>query len=148
MELHSHGILALNLKPCNFLLDNQDVAVVGEFGIPMLFAGSVAPSEQTVWLGSPNYMAPEQWGANVRGPVSFETDCWPFACSMVEMLTGERPWGNMTPEEIFKAVVVKHEKPGVPKDFPPAVERVLKACFEYDYCLRPSFQEILRAFIW
>lgn len=147
LELHSHGVLALNLKPCNFLLDDQDVAVVGEFGIPMLYAGMVAPSERTVWLGSPNYMAPEQWGANVRGPVSFETDCWGFACSVIELLTGERPWKNLTPEKIFKAVVDRHEKPNVPTGLPPSLERVLKRCFEYDYRRRPSVHEILQTFI-
>lgn len=123
------------------------MAIVGEFGIPMLFAGTASLSEQAVWLGSPNYMAPEQWGANVRGPVSFETDCWSFACSVLEMFTGERPWGNMTPEEIFKAVVIRHDKPIVPSELPPAVERVLNGCFEYDYRHRPAFHEILRAFI-
>ncbi|KAG0556214.1 hypothetical protein KC19_11G035500 [Ceratodon purpureus] len=146
-ELHSHGVLALNLKPCNFLLDEQDVAVLGEFGIPMLYAGMVAPSERAVLLGSPNYMAPEQWGANVRGPISFESDCWGFACSMIELLTGERPWRNLSSEEIFKAVVDRHEKPSVPTGLPHSLERVLQRCFEYDYRRRPSVQEILQTFI-
>lgn len=123
------------------------MAVLGEFGIPMLYAGMVAPSERAVWLGTPNYMAPEQWVANMRGPISFETDCWGFACSMVELLTGERPWKNLTPEEIFKAVVDRQEKPSVPTGLPLSLERVLKRCFEYDYRRRPSVHEILQTFV-
>jgi hypothetical protein len=147
MELHSRGILALNLKPCNFLVDNQNMAVVGEFGIPMLLGGIHSPfSEHPNWLGSPNYMAPEQWGANLRGPISLETDCWAFACSIIEMITGEMPCNHFSPQDIFDAVVVRHQKPLVPSGLPPAVDRVLKACFEYDYRSRPTFGEILRAF--
>ncbi len=146
MELHSRGILALNLKPCNFLLDNQNVAVVGEFGIPMLCGGISSPSsEHPYWVGSPNYMAPEQWGANLRGPISFETDCWAFACSIIEMITGEKPWNHVSPQDIFDAVVVRHQKPMVPSGLPPVVDKVLKACFEYDYRNRPAFGEILHA---
>ena len=36
MELHSKGILVLNLKPLNILHDEHDVAVVREFNIPIL----------------------------------------------------------------------------------------------------------------
>jgi serine/threonine protein kinase len=147
MELHSRGILALNLKPCNFLVDNQNMAVVGEFGIPMLLGGIHSPfSEHPYWLGSPNYMAPEQWGTNLRGPISLETDCWAFACSIIEMITGEMPWNHFSPQDIFDAVVVRHQKPLVPSGLHPAVDRVLKACFEYDYRSRPTFGEILCAF--
>lgn len=147
LELHSQEVLALNLKPCNFLLDDQDVAVLGEFGIPMLYAGLTAPSERAVWLGTPNYMAPEQWGANVRGPISYETDCWGFASSIIELLTGEKPWKNLTPEEIYKAVVDRREKPSVPTGLPLSLGRVLRRCFEYDYRRRPSVSELLQAFI-
>jgi hypothetical protein len=62
------------------------------------------------------------------------------------MITGEVPWNNMSSQDIFDAVVVRHQKPMVPSGLPPAVDRVLKACFEYDYRSRPAFREILRAF--
>lgn len=147
VELHSRGIVALNLKPSNFLVDEQDFAVVGEFGTPLLFPGSVSSTaESTIWLGSPNYMAPEQWGAVVRGPISFETDSWAFATSIIEMITGTKPWDKLTVEDIFNAVVVRHEKPSVPSGLPVAVEKILRACFEYDYRLRPTSEEIYRTF--
>ncbi|BBN17803.1 hypothetical protein MPTK1_7g16990 [Marchantia polymorpha subsp. ruderalis] len=147
MELHSCGVLALNLKPCNYLLDEQDTAVLGEFGIPLLFfENSATKSEPVPWMGTPNYMAPEQWDPALRGPLSFETDAWGFACSIVEMISGVKPWANLTANEILEAVVVKREKPAIPAGLPPGLHHILRACFEYDYRRRPTFAEILRAF--
>ncbi|KAL3699007.1 hypothetical protein R1sor_017029 [Riccia sorocarpa] len=148
MELHSCGVLALNLKPCNYLLDDNDTAILGEFGIPLLFfESSVTKSEPVPWMGTPNYMAPEQWDPALRGPLSFETDAWGFACSMVEMISGVKPWANRTASEIFEAVVIKGEKPSLPAGLPPGLQRILRSCFEYDYRRRPTFGQILRAFL-
>lgn len=147
MELHSKGILVLNLKPFNFLLDEHDVAVIGDFGIPMLLLGiPLSSSDLALRLGTPSYMAPEQWGADVRGPVSYETDCWGFGCSIIEMLTGVSPWHGKSAVEIYDAVVLRHEKPKIPSGLPRAVESVIKGCFEYDFRKRPSFADIHFAF--
>ncbi|KAJ7541569.1 hypothetical protein O6H91_10G065300 [Diphasiastrum complanatum] len=147
LELHLHGSLALNLKPCNFLLDDQDRAVVGEFGLPLLFLGTPAASSgHLIWLGTPNYMAPEQWDAHVRGPIHFETDAWGFACSIIEMIGGFKPWDGMSAEEIFSRVVVRGQSPSIPAGLPVAIFKIMKGCFEYDYRKRPNFEEILAAF--
>ncbi|GFZ08344.1 protein kinase superfamily protein [Actinidia rufa] len=62
MELHSKEILVLNLKPFNFLLNENDGAVLGDFGIPYMLLGIPLPSlDMARRLGTPNYMAPEQW---------------------------------------------------------------------------------------
>lgn len=146
-ELHSVRIMALNLKPCNFLLNEKDKAILGEFGIPSLVLGmSPSDDEKTVLLGTPNYMAPEQWEPELRGPLSFETDSWGFACSIIEMFTGVMPWHGHSPQEIYALVVKKREKPRIPSGLPPAIKNVLRCCFEYDFRNRPSFAEIIRAF--
>lgn len=137
----------LNLKPSNFLLDEHDQAVLGDFGIPYLLLGiSLSNSDMALRLGTPNYMAPEQWEPEVRGPVSLETDAWGFGCCFVEMLTGVQPWFGRSIEEICHSVVIKQEKPPVPSGLPPAVENVISGCFEYDFRNRPSMDDIIHAF--
>ncbi|KAK1549532.1 hypothetical protein Q3G72_003494 [Acer saccharum] len=146
-ELHSKGNLVLNLRPVNFLLNESNQAVLGDVGIPYLLLGIPLPSSNLVRrLGVPNYMAPEQWQPEVRGPISFETDSWGFACSIVEMLTGVQPWSGRSVEEIYDAVVKKQEKPRIPSGLPPPVENVLHGCFEYDFRCRPLMTDILRVF--
>lgn len=147
MELHLKGILVLNLKPFNFLLDVENRAILGDIGIPHVLLGVQLPSsDMTRRLGTPNYMAPEQWQPEVRGPISFETDSWGFGCSVVEMLTGIQPWCGMSIDEIYNSVVKREEKPRIPTGLPPEVENVIIGCFEYDFRSRPSMADILLAF--
>ncbi|GER48444.1 protein kinase [Striga asiatica] len=146
-QLHQIGALVLNLKPNNFLLDERDHIALGDFGIPHLLLGIPwLDSDLASRLGTPNYMAPEQWEPGVRGPISHETDSWGFACSMIELLTGIPPWFGQSIEEIHHAVVIRGEKPLVPDGLPPEVEDILKGCFEYDLRNRPLMSDILQAF--
>ncbi|GFS42660.1 protein kinase superfamily protein [Actinidia rufa] len=147
MELHSKEILVLNLKPFNFLLNENDGAVLGDLGIPYMLLGiPLLSSDMAHRLGTPNYMAPEQWQPEVRGPISFETDSWGFGCSIVEMFTGNQPWRGKSVNEIYNLVVKKQEKPQIPSGLPPAVENVIIGCFEYDLRSRPVMADILHAF--
>ncbi|CAL9075433.1 unnamed protein product [Musa textilis] len=147
LELHRRGFLLLNLKPCNFLLDDHDRAVIGDFGIPFLLHGFSLPCSDLVQrLGTPNYMAPEQWEPSINGPISFETDSWGFGCSIVEMLSGIQPWRGRSPDEIYQLVVIKKEKPKIPHGLPPKMEDILHGCFEDDFRNRPLMKDILHAF--
>ncbi|XP_077215084.1 protein kinase superfamily protein [Tasmannia lanceolata] len=146
IELHSRGFLVLNLKPFNFLLNDHDQAILGDFGIPSLLLGIPLPSsDMAMRLGTPNYMAPEQWQPDIRGPISFETDSWGFGCSIVEMLSGVRPWCGRSAEEIHHLVVTRQEKPNIPIGLPPAIENIVIGCFEYDFRNRPLMTDILQA---
>ncbi|KAI4337308.1 hypothetical protein L6164_015741 [Bauhinia variegata] len=147
LELHSKGIHILNVKPCNVLLSDNDQTILGDFGIPSLLLGSsFLHSDMAHRLGTPNYMAPEQWEPELRGPISFETDSWGFACTIVEMLTGNQPWYGRSVGEIYHSVVRKHEKPHIPSGLPSAIENILRGCFEYDFRNRPLMTDILRVF--
>lgn len=145
--MHSISVLVLNLKPTNFLLNEQDQVTLGDFGIPYLLFGIPPPDlDLALRLGTPNYMAPEQWEPEIRGPITFETDSWGFGCSIVEMLTGVQPWFGNSVEEIYNLVVIKQEKPQLPGGLPPAVASVINGCFEYDLRNRPLVPDILHAF--
>lgn len=147
LELHSNEILLLSLKPSNLLLDDHDHVFLGDFGIPNLLHGVPLVDPDTVLrLGTPNYMAPEQWEPEVRGPMMLETDSWGFGCSIVELLSGTQPWCGMAVAEIYRAVVIGQEHPCIPNGLPHAIEDVIRGCFEYDPRNRPSMKDILRSF--
>jgi len=147
MELQSQEMLILNLKPSNFLLDENDQAILGDFGVPYLLLGIPSSnSDMSQNTGTPNYMAPEQWEPEVRGPLSLESDTWGFGCSVLEMLTGVQPWCGRSLQQIYQSVVLRQEKPEIPGGLPPAVENALSACFEFDFRNRPLMTDILQAF--
>lgn len=147
VELQSQEMLILNLKPSNFLLDEHDHAILGDFGATFLLLGIPSPnSDMSQTMGTPNYMAPEQWEPEVRGPLSLESDTWGFGCSMLEMLTGVQPWCGRSLQQIYQSVVLKQEKPQIPSGLPPAVENLLSGCFEFDLRNRPLMADVFQAF--
>ncbi|CAN1287777.1 E3 ubiquitin-protein ligase KEG [Linum perenne] len=146
-EMHSKDILVLNVKPSNFLVNENDEAVLGDVGIPYILLGiQSSGSDMCRRLGTPNYMAPEQWQPEVRGPLSVEADSWGLGCSVVEMLTGVQPWCGRSVEEIYDLVVIKHKKPTIPDNLPPPVKTILHSCFEYDFRNRPLMTDVLHVF--
>lgn len=147
LDVHSKGILVMNLKPCNFLLNEHNHAILGDIGIPFLLHGLSLPNENLIQrLGTPNYMSPEQWEPEIRGPISYETDSWGFGCSILEMLTGHQPWCGKSYDEIYRLVVKKQEKPHIPTGLPPKLEDLLSGCFEYDFRDRPLMAHVLEVF--
>jgi serine/threonine protein kinase len=109
-----------------------------DFGIPsLLFGLSLRNLDLVQRFGTPNYMDLEQWQPSIRGPISFETDSWGFACSVLEMLSGIQPGCGKSADEICQPVVSKKEKPMFPYSLPPDIENMLSRCFEYDFSIVP-----------
>jgi serine/threonine protein kinase len=118
----------------HFLMMKVMVLLLGDFGIPsLLFGLSLLNLDLVQRFGTPNYMDPEQWQPSIRGPISFETDSWGFACSVLEMLSGIQPGRGKSADEIYQLVVSKKEKPMFPYSLPPDIENMLSGCFEYDF---------------
>ena len=68
IHLHSNQIIYRDLKPENTLVGLDGHVLLGDFGASKrlhLDDGSNAPAERIATgtlVGTPNYMAPEQWG--------------------------------------------------------------------------------------
>jgi predicted Ser/Thr protein kinase len=83
------GIVHRDVKPSNILVPSDGSgAVLVDFGIGRI-KGSSRNTQSGSWLGTPNYVAPEQvQGAEIDG----RADQYSLACVLFEVLTGEPPF--------------------------------------------------------
>ncbi|MBP2179667.1 serine/threonine-protein kinase [Amycolatopsis magusensis] len=80
---HHAGIVHRDYKPDNVLVDAQRQSKLVDFGIAVL-AGQAGLS-----VGTPAYMAPEQWSGNTASPA---TDVYAATCVFFQCVAGHRPF--------------------------------------------------------
>ena len=122
---HSRGILHRDVKPSNILLTNSGDPMLSDFGVAkILEEGEAATLTGTgVGLGTPEYMAPEQW----VGKATAASDQYSLGVVFYEMITGHKPYTAETPI----AVLLKQSNEPLPrprlfvKDLAEEVEQVL-----------------------
>ncbi len=81
---HQHGVLHLDLKPANVLIDKQGHVAITDFGLSRLIESDGCDQE---CVGTPVYMPPEQFMMTNVGPHS---DWYSFGCIAYEMMSGKR----------------------------------------------------------
>jgi serine/threonine protein kinase len=122
---HAEGILHRDVKPANILLTRQGQPMLSDFGIAKILdmEGNTQLTGTSMGIGTPEYMAPEQWGGK---PVA-QTDIYALGVVFFELITGKRPYTADTPF----AVMRKQLTDPLPRpsqcvaDLPDLVEQVL-----------------------
>ncbi|PSS24307.1 E3 ubiquitin-protein like [Actinidia chinensis var. chinensis] len=172
-ELHAAGIVCMNLKPSNILLDANGHAVVSDYGLPEILKkptcrkarldcdSSRIHSCMDCTMLSPNYTAPEAWEPLKKSlnlfwddaiGISAESDAWSFGCTLVEMCTGSIPWAGLSTEEIYRAVVKARRQPpqyasvvgvGIPRE----LWKMIGECLQFKSSKRPTFSAMLAIFL-
>ncbi len=88
---HAHGIIHLDVKPANLLLDGEDRLMLADFGVSALLDGYTHASLHA-YVGTPVYTAPEQWLEQPRAA----SDQYALAVTCYQLLTGRAPFmGNL-----------------------------------------------------
>lgn len=95
---HRSGVIHRDLKPTNVLLDVQDNAYLTDFGIAKIMSGNTHLTKSGLLMGTPNYMAPEQWRSQ---EVDGRTDVYALGMILYEMLVGLSAFDSDTVYEIM-----------------------------------------------
>jgi predicted Ser/Thr protein kinase len=122
---HAAGIVHRDFKPHNVLRSRDGRIVVTDFGLARDAAGELSAARDATppvgpgtadasppislagltitgtVLGTPAYMAPEQWGG---GAVTPATDQFAYCVALWEALAGERPYRGLSRDELQRQV--------------------------------------------
>jgi serine/threonine-protein kinase len=152
---HAEGIVHRDLKPQNVFLvpsehDGHTVirAKVLDFGISKIRGSSTVQTQDSMVLGTPQYMSPEQAMGN-NAAVDQRTDVFAMGTMVYEMLSGGPAFGgNSVPEVVFKAV---YEEPAplgdrVPGLGAPVIAAVNRAMAKLPEERFPSIGAFVEAF--
>ncbi len=105
--LHERGLVHRDLKPSNIFKTDVGTKIL-DFGLTRGIEENTDTrlTATTSIVGTPRYMAPEQWRSNGVGPWS---DLFSFGAILYEMLSGEYAFDGDDPIDIFHAAA--HEQP-------------------------------------
>ncbi|GAA4904542.1 protein kinase [Streptomyces coeruleoprunus] len=107
-EAHALGVLHRDLKPANVLLEEATGRVVlTDFGIAQL-AGASTLTEAGMFVGSPEYTAPERMQGMRAGP---KADLWSLGVLLCAAMTGRSPFHRDSLGGVLHAVVEGEIRP-------------------------------------
>lgn len=105
---HAEGIVHRDVKPGNILFRSDGTPLLSDFGIAKSLARDADLTATGVFLGSPNYMAPEQ---AEPGEIDTRVDIYALGVIFHEMLTGQKPYQS---ESVIE-VIHMHKHAPVPR---------------------------------
>ena len=123
---HRKGIIHRDIKPANIIITTDEKVKITDFGIAKVASSNLTTTGQ--FLGTPNYMSPEQ----VSGaPVDGRSDIFSLGVVLYELLTHRKPFvGENLTAISYKIVHEDFTPPAelsseVPAEFNPIVARAM-----------------------
>jgi serine/threonine protein kinase len=127
---HGRGFIHRDVKPANVLIDRADRVFLSDFGLSKDM-GSRGITSTGQWMGTAEYMAPEQAAGRT---IDFRADLYALGCVAFECVTGDVPF---TADNVL-AVMMAHANADIPDvssrnpSLPPAVDRVIRRAMAKD----------------
>lgn len=133
--IHEAGVVHLDFKPANVLI-GPDGPIVIDFGIAKALDTAASASTGQI-IGSPVYMAPEQYNGTDVGPA---TDMFAWGVTMVHAATGTPAFGLASAPAMMQRILL-----GEPdlSGLESPLRELVGACVAKDPALRPSARDVL-----
>ena len=144
---HRRGVIHRDIKPSNILVNEQGDLMLSDFGIARMQDAQPATgiTRTGSGVGTPDYMAPEQW----LGQVVAQSDIYALGVVFFELIAGVRPFTADTPAAVFLKHLqepipsVRRVIPGLPQQVEAVIFKALAKKPEDRYADMAAFAEAL-----
>jgi len=125
---HSRGVVHRDVKPANIIRTATGTAKITDFGIAKIATGDASLTAPGQFLGTPNYMAPEQIKATHK--VDGRADIFALGVVIYEALTGKKPFNGDSLTSISYQIVNEPFAPlrEIDSEIPAAYETIVDLC--------------------
>ena len=134
---HGHGVLHRDLKPANVMLAPGGVVKILDFGIARVRPkGTPATDGDEGFMGTPGYVAPEQW---VGKPADERSDLYALGVVLFEMVSGKRPFPEREPFTLARAAIerIARRLSSLVPTVSPGLDKLVARMLAADPALRP-----------
>ncbi len=137
--VHAAGLVHRDLRPANVRVTREQRVVILDFGLATHAGTSGAGGGELV--GTPAYMAPEQWESATSGPPS---DWYAVGVMLFEALTGGAPFTGNAHEVFVRKRTVGAPHPGLlVRGVPTDLDELCAALLRTSPGARPDAAQIL-----
>lgn len=142
------GVVHRDVKPSNLVVTKEGVVKVTDFGLSKALQENLAITATGVFVGTPDYLAPEQaMGENIGA----ESDVYALGCTLFHMCYGRPPFRRGGKDDHYTAVVRRHLKSDRPvlaqelSGFDRELSDLCRRMMSRRIPMRPSYEEIREA---
>ncbi len=153
--LHRSDVVHCDLKAANILTTKNGNVKLSDFGVSLNLRAMEREMKDVA--GTPNWMAPEV--IELKG-ASTKSDIWSLACTVIELLTGRPPYGDIansmsgvcsfiffhiTVTDLLYSVmfrIVEDDKPPLPEGCSELLRDFLTQCFNKEPSKRPDAETL------
>ena len=145
---HGHGVFHRDLKPSNFLLGDDGIVRITDFGLAKHSDSDVQLTKTGELIGTPQYLAPE----SLKGQYDGRSEIYCLGLTIYELIASQPAFAGGSPAEVLNKITTTRPpalhklNSKIPTDLSTVIEKAISQESESRYQDAKEFRDDLLAF--